>query len=109
MKHLVLDIGGVFYRGWPDEAFWERWSARTGLDRETMEAVLSKSPEHRAAQVGKMTADAAFAAAGARLGIEGRVMRALAEDGYTGYVGHEFVPKAPSLQALKQAYDLCNV
>ena len=31
MKHLVLDIGGVFYRGWPDEAFWDRWTARYGV------------------------------------------------------------------------------
>ena len=69
MKHLVLDIGGVFYRGWPDEAFWTRWTARTGLAKETIVEVLSSSPEHRAAQVGKMTADEAFAAAGARLGI----------------------------------------
>jgi putative hydrolase of the HAD superfamily len=82
MRHLILDIGGVFYRGWPDEAFWARWTTRTGLERATIEDVLSKSPEHRAAQVGKMTADEAFAAAGARLGIEGSVMRAMAEDAY---------------------------
>ncbi|HEY0649806.1 HAD family phosphatase [Phenylobacterium sp.] len=99
MKHLVLDIGGVFYRGWPDEAFWERWSARTGLDRETMEAVLSKSPEHRAAQVGKMTADAAFAAAGARLGIEGRVMRALAEDAYLSDFNHRLAHAVRAVRA----------
>lgn len=82
MKHLILDIGGVFYRGWPDAAFWDRWTAQTGLDRATIEDVLSKSPEHRAAQVGKMTADEAFAAAGARLGLEGSMVRALAEDAY---------------------------
>ena len=82
MKHLVLDIGGVFYRGWPDEAFWDRWTARTGLSKATIVEVLSSSREHRAAQVGKMTADEAFAAAGARLGLEGPVLRTLAEDAY---------------------------
>jgi putative hydrolase of the HAD superfamily len=82
MKHLVLDIGGVFYRGWPDEAFWDRWTARTGLTKDVIVDVLSRSPEHRAAQVGRMSADEAFGAAGARLGIEGPVMRALAEDAY---------------------------
>lgn len=82
MPILVLDIGGVFYRGWPDEAFWGRWSARTGLDRAAIEAVLSSSAEHRAAQVGKMTADEAFAAVGARLGLEGPLVRALAEEAY---------------------------
>ena len=82
MKDLILDIGGVFYRGWPDEAFWDRWTARTGLAKDVIVDVLSSSPEHRAAQVGRMSADEAFAAAGARLGIEGPVMRALAEDAY---------------------------
>lgn len=82
MPVLALDIGGVFYRGWPDEAFWGRWSARTGLDRAGIEALLSGSPEHRAAQVGRMTADEAFATAGARLGVDGSLVRALAEDAY---------------------------
>jgi putative hydrolase of the HAD superfamily len=82
MKHLVLDIGGVFYRGWPDAAFWDRWTARTGLSKEIIVEVLSSSPEHRAAQVGQMTADEAFAAAGVRLGLAGPVVRALAEDAY---------------------------
>ncbi|WP_337187103.1 HAD family phosphatase [Phenylobacterium sp.] len=82
MPILVLDIGGVFYRGWPDDAFWDRWTAHTRLDRATIEAVLSSSPEHRAAQVGQMTAEEAFAAAGARLGLEGLLIRALAEYAY---------------------------
>jgi hydroxypyruvate isomerase len=38
------------------------------------------------------------------------VMKAIAATNYTGYVGHEFVPKgADVLSALKTAYDLCNV
>lgn len=82
MKHLVLDIGGVFYRGWPDEAFWTRWSSRLGLCRAEIEAVLSTSPEHRAAQIGLISADEAFRAAGARLGIDGPLLRTLAEEAY---------------------------
>jgi len=82
MRHLVLDIGGVFYRGWPDDAFWGRWSARTGLDRSAIETVLSKSPEHREAQVGRITADEAFRRAGERLGLTGALMREMAEEAY---------------------------
>lgn len=82
MKHLILDIGGVFYRGWPDEAFWDRWTSRTGLSKAVIEDVLSRSPEHRAAQIGEMSADEAFAAAGRRLGLDGPLVRALAEDAY---------------------------
>jgi len=37
------------------------------------------------------------------------IMRAIAESGYTGYVGHEFVPKADPIAALEQAYKLCDV
>lgn len=98
MRYLVLDIGGVFYRGWPDEAFWARWIARTGLDRETMEAVLSRSQEHRDAQRGLIPADEAFAKAGARLAIEGSVMRAMAEDAYLSDFNQPF---ADAVRAMK--------
>jgi len=37
------------------------------------------------------------------------IMRAILETEYTGYVGHEFVPKGPAKEALKAAFDLCNV
>lgn len=37
------------------------------------------------------------------------IMNAIVDTGYTGYVGHEFVPKADPIAALKAAYDLCNV
>lgn len=99
MKHLILDIGGVFYRGWPDDAFWDRWTARTGLAKAVIVDVLSSSPEHRAAQVGRMTADEAFAAAGARLGLEGSTMRALAEDAYLTDFNHRVADAVKALRA----------
>jgi hydroxypyruvate isomerase len=37
------------------------------------------------------------------------VMRALAEVGYEGYVGHEFVPTGDPFQSLKQAVEICSV
>lgn len=37
------------------------------------------------------------------------VMRAIAESGYTGYVGHEFSPKGDWLAGLKEAYAACDV
>ena len=36
------------------------------------------------------------------------VFRAIARTGYTGYIGHEFIPKGNSAAALKLAYDLCD-
>jgi hydroxypyruvate isomerase len=37
------------------------------------------------------------------------VMRGIAASGFTGYVGHEFVPAGDPLQSLRQAVDLCDV
>ena len=37
------------------------------------------------------------------------VMRAIAETGYTGFVGHEFVPLGDPLAAMQAAYGTCNV
>ena len=36
------------------------------------------------------------------------IVRAIAATGYTGYLGHEFVPKADPVAALQAAYQLCD-
>jgi len=37
------------------------------------------------------------------------VMRAIADAGYTSFVGQEFVPKRDPVASMKQAYEICNV
>lgn len=37
------------------------------------------------------------------------IMAALAETGYIGFVGQEFIPKGDALAALRSAFQLCNV
>ena len=37
------------------------------------------------------------------------ILRAIAETGYTGYVGHEFIPKGDPVAALKAAFELGDV
>ncbi len=37
------------------------------------------------------------------------IMQAIAETGYTGYVGQEFVPQGDPIAALQEAYQLCSV
>ncbi len=37
------------------------------------------------------------------------IMQAIAETGYEGYVGQEFIPKGDALASLKQAFEMCNV
>src|SRR4029077_17948993 len=38
-----------------------------------------------------------------------RVMQAIADLGFTGFVGQEFVPKRDPLTSLKQAFEICDV
>jgi hydroxypyruvate isomerase len=38
------------------------------------------------------------------------IMQAISDTGYTGFVGHEFIPKGPDmLDALSAAFELCNI
>ncbi len=37
------------------------------------------------------------------------IVKSVMNFGYTGYIGHEFLPKGEPLFALKAAYDLCNI
>lgn len=37
------------------------------------------------------------------------IMRAIAATNYTGYVGHEFIPKGDSYAAIRTAYAMCDV
>jgi hydroxypyruvate isomerase len=36
------------------------------------------------------------------------VVRAIEKTGYTGYIGHEFLPSGDPLQELQEAFDLCQ-
>ncbi len=38
-----------------------------------------------------------------------RVCEAIAETGFDGFLAHEFVPKGDPIQALREAYEICNV
>lgn len=38
-----------------------------------------------------------------------RVMQGIAETGFTGFVGQEFVPKRDPVTSLRQAYEICDV
>lgn len=38
-----------------------------------------------------------------------QIMREIAETGYKGWIGQEFVPRRDGIQSLKEAFDICNV
>ncbi len=37
------------------------------------------------------------------------IMRAIAESGYTGFVGQEFIPSRDAVQSLREAVEICDV
>lgn len=79
---LMLDIGGVFYRGWPDDGFWPRWSVRTGLGRAELEDWLSTSDDARLARLGHITAADYYVRAATRYGSDPDTFRALLDEAY---------------------------
>lgn len=82
MRTLVLDIGGVFYRAWPDEDFWPLWSVKTGLAPAAIQAFLTTAPEPKLAQVGLIAADECYQRAGRRLGVGAETLLAMTEAAY---------------------------
>ncbi|MCI3135006.1 HAD family hydrolase [Phenylobacterium aquaticum] len=79
---LLTDIGGVFYRGWPTDDFWPRWSARTGLDRPELEAWLSTGGEADLARLGRISAADYYRRAAERWGTTSETFRAMLEEAY---------------------------
>jgi putative hydrolase of the HAD superfamily len=69
MAVLVLDIGGVVYRAWPDDAFHERWAARCGHAPAALAERLWAAPEWGRAELGEISEAACYAAAATRLGV----------------------------------------
>jgi putative hydrolase of the HAD superfamily len=70
MLVLVLDLGGVVYRAWPDDAFHRRWCGRCGCDVETLSERLWNGVEWQAAMLGQISEAACYAAAANRLGVD---------------------------------------
>lgn len=82
MRTLILDIGGVFYLGRPDAAFWARWGARAGMDAETLEAEFWHGPDIEAANVGEISSETYCARAGARMGLEPDMVRRMTAEAF---------------------------
>lgn len=82
MRALLLDIGGVFYRGWPAPSFWPAWSARTGVAAEHLEAFLSGDPNFKLASQGRLAPEEAYARAAKRLGVSIDLVRELRTEAF---------------------------
>jgi epoxide hydrolase-like predicted phosphatase len=73
---LALDIGGVVYRSWPDQALYERWAPAFGCSAQALQAHLW-GPHWAAAELGEITKETCYETAGANLGVSAALVRDL--------------------------------
>ncbi len=82
MPILLLDIGGVVYRSWPDEAFHARWAARCGCDAPTLQQRFYAGDDWGLAERGLISADENIARLAARLGVGAELAREMVFEGW---------------------------
>jgi HAD superfamily hydrolase (TIGR01509 family) len=82
MPFLVLDIGGVVYRSWPDEAFHVRWAERCGCGVETLRARFWAGDDWRQAQLGRISQTENIRRMARRLGIGPDLARQMIFEGW---------------------------
>ena len=82
MPVLVLDIGGVVYRAWPDEAFHTRWAQRCGCDAATLQRRFYDGDDWLLAELGQISAAENVARLAARLGVDARLTREMVFEGW---------------------------
>jgi HAD superfamily hydrolase (TIGR01509 family) len=82
MPILVLDIGGVVYRSWPDEAFHVRWAERCGCDVATLTERFWAGDDWLLAELGRITQTENIRRAAARLCVSPEVAREMIFEGW---------------------------
>ena len=82
MPALVLDLGGVVYRSWPDAAFHASWAEKLGCDAEDLAGQFWGGPEWGLAEVGEISPDACYAALASRLGVAAGLAKEIASQAF---------------------------
>ena len=82
MRALALDIGGVVYRSWPDEAFHARWAETLGREPEELGRRLWGGPHWGLAELGQITADECYTTTAAGLGVSPGLVRQIAFEAF---------------------------
>jgi putative hydrolase of the HAD superfamily len=78
---LALDLGGVVYRSWPDQALFERWAPEFGCSAQRLQEQLW-GPHWASAELGEITKEACYAIAAAGFGVEPQLVRDLIFDAF---------------------------
>jgi HAD superfamily hydrolase (TIGR01509 family) len=82
MAVLVLDIGGVVYRSWPDEAFRARWAERCGRDAPTLQERFYAGEDWTLAELGRISHVENIRRLAARLGLSVEAAREMVFEGW---------------------------
>ncbi len=82
MPILVLDIGGVVYRSWPDDGFHARWADRGGCDAPTLRQRLWSGDDWLLAELGRISATENIARLAARLDVDADLAREMVFEGW---------------------------
>lgn len=82
MPILVLDIGGVVYRSWPDAAFHGRWAERCGCDVATLTERFWAGDDWALAELGKISQTENIRRMADRLGVSPDLAREMVFEGW---------------------------
>lgn len=100
VRTLVLDIGGVLYRGaGPDEAYWTRWAAPCAMQASELAREFWYGPDIELANIGTISADEYYARSSRRLGIASDLVRAMVLELFVGEINYEFAGFVRELRA----------
>ncbi|CAG7651136.1 HAD family hydrolase [Paenibacillus allorhizosphaerae] len=74
IRHIVFDLGGVFFI-WPEPRYFEEWALRLGIASELFNRLLLHGPDIEAANVGMITAEQYYGRCAERLQVDESVVR----------------------------------
>jgi putative hydrolase of the HAD superfamily len=79
---LALDLGGVVYRSWPDDAFYARWAEVCGCSAQAVTDCIWQETHWPLAEIGEITTEECYERIGATLGIAPVLARAFASEAF---------------------------
>jgi putative hydrolase of the HAD superfamily len=83
-RTLLLDIGGVFYLGRPDDAFWARWAVRAGCDAKTLRNDFWNDPAAVDVGIGRLSRHRFYEQMASRYGMMADAIESMFQEVFTG-------------------------
>lgn len=108
IKVLSLDIGGVFFLGKADDAFFARWAAQMSLDPQKLQQLLWYGPDIEQANIGQITAEAYFERTAKRLDTTAENVRRIIEDAFFSPRNDELIAYIRKIKAQVRVIALTN-